>query len=360
VVAVSLQKIQHFEFLLLKKNDIEAGEIIDGVRRKLSTHSSVIKILENPGYFGGIVVNGIPFQLNDSAVIFCSSMCDSKIPIQLNGLKANEIKVITYIKDLNDLLIDDNHLRSHLHRAEYVIWEANKKIELLTREYYANSQCVNSFNTTESYFKINIFNFEEMKWSKKLKFFKKNENFHECFYFISGVFSLDEHGLVSNQEQLVHDLFLDLTNTLASARNFTPVLMTADGTILKYPEIYVRNYLQEILEDFKFIYLFFDKTIPWHALDAVFTMSHSIPIENDEIFLIVTPGESFSDYEKLLLPFDTLTWTYILITFGCAFLMISGIHLMPKKIQDLVYGKFVKTPAYNVIGKFPRIRISKF
>jgi hypothetical protein len=75
------------------------------------------------------------------------------------------------------------------------------------------------------------------------------------------------------------------------------------------------------------------------------------PIENDEVFLIVTPGEPFSSYEKLLLPFDARTWEYLLITSGCAFLMSYGINLMSKKIQFLGYGESVRSPVYNLVGK---------
>jgi hypothetical protein len=66
--------------------------------------------------------------------------------------------------------------------------------------------------------------------------------------------------------------------------------------------------------------------------------------------ILVTPGELYTPYEKLLLPFDFWTWILVFVTFSMTFLSIFIINHMPEKIKDVVYGKKVRTPVWNVVG----------
>lgn len=68
--------------------------------------------------------------------------------------------------------------------------------------------------------------------------------------------------------------------------------------------------------------------------------------------VIIPPSASYDSYEKMLMPFDKTTWSYLLMTFGVAFGVIFMINLMPRWIQDIVYGHMVKLPAFNVLGTF--------
>jgi hypothetical protein len=62
-------------------------------------------------------------------------------------------------------------------------------------------------------------------------------------------------------------------------------------------------------------------------------LSYTTSFETDYIFFTVTPGEKYTNYEKLYLPFDSETWKYLMITFGCAFLTIFGINSLNRKIR---------------------------
>jgi hypothetical protein len=67
---------------------------------------------------------------------------------------------------------------------------------------------------------------------------------------------------------------------------------------------------------------------------------------------VITPGEKYSSYEKLFLPFDTETWTYLAIVFGVAFLTVFAGNLMPENLRNIFYGMRTKTPSFNIIGSF--------
>jgi hypothetical protein len=66
--------------------------------------------------------------------------------------------------------------------------------------------------------------------------------------------------------------------------------------------------------------------------------------------VVVPPGEEFSGYEKMLLPFDSYTWGLIMFTFVTAFTTIFILNLTTLQIQSFVYGKNVKTPSLNILA----------
>ena len=75
--------------------------------------------------------------------------------------------------------------------------------------------------------------------------------------------------------------------------------------------------------------------------------------------VLITPGDLYSPYEKLWLPFDDATWTLLLLTFLIAYIAIFIINRLPKFFQERVYGENIKTPALNVISTFFGINLSK-
>lgn len=71
-----------------------------------------------------------------------------------------------------------------------------------------------------------------------------------------------------------------------------------------------------------------------------------------KVLIYTTPGEIYTAYEKLLLPFDTETWILLAITFLITFLIIILLNRLSKKAQDLIYGKQIDTPFWNVTSIF--------
>jgi hypothetical protein len=88
------------------------------------------------------------------------------------------------------------------------------------------------------------------------------------------------------------------------------------------------------------------------SCDAYMSVERSIFYKDINIGFIIPPSEAYSNYDKLLMPFDFDTWIYLISTFTGAFLLIFIINLMPKFFQNLVYGQNVKSPSFNVIGSF--------
>ena len=101
-------------------------------------------------------------------------------------------------------------------------------------------------------------------------------------------------------------------------------------------------------------------TYSWPLSDPIFSTS--------EVF-IVPPGESYTPWEKLLLPFDEETWMWLGITFAIASLVVFLILLTRSvSMHDFVIGSNVTTPSLNIFGiimgvsqkVLPRRNVSRF
>ena len=72
-----------------------------------------------------------------------------------------------------------------------------------------------------------------------------------------------------------------------------------------------------------------------------------------------SPPELYTNYEKMVLPFDVATWMYLGITFGVTFAVIFVIKLLPKVFKETCFGQNENSPAFNVIRTFFGISLTK-
>jgi hypothetical protein len=353
------QNITHFDYLILNESNKETFELISGIQARTSSHSCNIKLINSFQTIYNLSPVNI-FKINNSAVIVCNRMCFSSHYVDINLFKADNIKFLIYMNGSMDTIWETFEFRSFIMNYEFVILETEKDIQILTDDIYVNGQCRNTYidhyssknkkHYLESYFQINSFKIETLSWANKLEFFEKYQDFYKCGYIITCKMDFSHSfGKYKNLHDQIIDLYFELIHILADVKNFSKLIVDEDLFYVDRPGFFDLKLDGYFRQDG----LSFEKILPLKFDPNSFqTQSTFKPIENDEIFLIVTPGESYTDYEKLMLPFDAVTWKYLLITFGCAFLLIFGINLMPRQFQDLVYGENVQSPAYNVVGNF--------
>ena len=75
-------------------------------------------------------------------------------------------------------------------------------------------------------------------------------------------------------------------------------------------------------------------------------------VSDSKIFMLVTPGEKYTQYEKFILPFDLQTWIFVGVTFIATFSTIFVVNCLSKPTQSTVYGHKVESPIWNVISIF--------
>ena len=59
-----------------------------------------------------------------------------------------------------------------------------------------------------------------------------------------------------------------------------------------------------------------------------------------------------TDFEKLMSPFDSETWSWIFITLGSLFSLILITSFVSKRLKDLIFGENVGSPSMNVLEVF--------
>ncbi|CAG9807511.1 unnamed protein product [Chironomus riparius] len=141
---------------------------------------------------------------------------------------------------------------------------------------------------------------------------------------------------------------VDLFKAMAYTGNFTYNYQLV--FIKKYPDS--KKYVEELPKDGIIIRpnAHFQRAIlAFSGFDHI----HFLTLFGEEkVSCLLTLAESYGSYEKLIFPFDYWTWIYLLIVFGFTFILIFVVNMLPCKVQDLVYGENVMTPAVNVGGIF--------
>ncbi|CAG9805377.1 unnamed protein product [Chironomus riparius] len=89
---------------------------------------------------------------------------------------------------------------------------------------------------------------------------------------------------------------------------------------------------------------------------------------NYPVFLVLSPQEKLSSFEKLLSPLQTSVWLMVLLTIGCGIVVIMAITLKFKFLRQFVYGEGVHYPVTNLFTAFiglpqpimPKMNFSRF
>ena len=233
----------------------------------------------------------------------------------------------------------------------------NGQVSLHAMTMFTEKQC-----RPEQLVKINQFSSLESKW-KTQKFFKPRvENFHGCtlwIYFLGQGSEMPflRYSRTTENKTLAEGATIDLIDSLSTHLNFTYLYGQAakeDAEKSGLPEWVVK-------EDY---YLLIGPSM----LES-FSKKSSYPIYPTLDVAVVPPGELFTSWEKLLMPFDRPTWMMNGIVFAVAFVSILFVKLSKStSVHEFIIGSNVTTPSLNVIAIFmgigqillPKRNVSRF
>jgi hypothetical protein len=185
-------------------------------------------------------------------------------------------------------------------------------------------------------------------WEKQLKIKDKFKNFDGC-QFVLTYFIEEENVMFRLFEGKLYGFAFEFFELMAARGNFVSFyqpmkyfdqVMDSESLI---PERFP-NYQYRLLPDIYFSVGSYVGT----RRDVHVTTTFD---EMEEIFAI-TPAEAYNSYEKMILPFDELTWILLILTFLMAFLFIFIVNFTTRKVRDVIYGRDVNTPAFNVVAIF--------
>jgi len=241
-----------------------------------------------------------------------------------------------------------------IHHSYFIVNEDNFII-LATVEYFSPKICNQAHFTI-----LNKLDKTTLKWTSDLKNHEKFLDFYGCELVLmlptpyndginlypSGYALMDK----TMTEYFTHGITPVIFNIAAKAHNFIdgyqPVVVKSDKLLLFKPyEAKIVRYDNKFKIPHVFLFTLSIRSITGH-------FRYSNTFVDLRVSLYVTPAEAYTPYEKLLLPFDMLTWILLVMTFLIAFCVILIVNKLRKVIQNLIYGHNVQHPSYNVIGAF--------
>jgi hypothetical protein len=182
-----------------------------------------------------------------------------------------------------------------------------------------------------------------------LENFNHYDNFHGCLIKIHTInsgciypvkYNDDPTDAISgnNHRMEFGGLIFDIVIPLAKKTNFTSYY-TYNTQNIKY-----MHRANEVLR--------VDGTlVPKHSVLIYFFVSpydlkdqsryNSLPIGETKMYYLITEFGigNYTNYEKMVMPFDAATWVLLLFTFGLTFGAIFGLRLCPRMLRIMVFGE---------------------
>jgi hypothetical protein len=72
----------------------------------------------------------------------------------------------------------------------------------------------------------------------------------------------------------------------------------------------------------------------------------------DTSVFFIPPGELYTPFEKMFLPFEDELWIANVVTLSIGFVTIKIVNFTIKKVKSFVFGRDVKSPTINYFGRF--------
>jgi hypothetical protein len=229
--------------------------------------------------------------------------------------------------------------RTEIIHSQYFLVEENKFIKFYTFEWFTNKKDCLKKKITE----VNRFEKKTKMWKSSRFKIKKFKNFHGCelvFWNINTYGEIDSRGN-KQPSGVLYDIFKDLKEKFNFKMKIDneSILNTSDKKFMprfKPCQMFLRNVC-----------------LPRSFSQFVIAKNHmSHPYFSASELIAVPPGQEYSGYEKLLLPFDKLTWLLIIFTFLATYFVIFITKFTSVKVRNLICGENVENPSLNVAAHF--------
>jgi len=209
-------------------------------------------------------------------------------------------------------------------------------IDLVVIEPYTPQACSHYQSSV-----INRFSKQSLEWEKSPQPIDLIENFHGCEIYVI-VFENYADGIDIEETEtgkvVFSGYYVDILNEYAKIAN---VKLT-----LKLPSPSDLNFMSRGTTTVQL------NLHPMRVMYGDNNVGSLIPLVHRELFFAIPPGEPYTDWEILLLAYDTPTWILISVTFAASFIMILIINFMPTFVRNFVFGTGVTTPYLNVLIAF--------
>jgi hypothetical protein len=283
-------------------------------------------------------------------------------PMKLKFLiYVEELKEITDLADYVKIMLRPNYRFIDARFFEFFLINGDKNVSLLAKSAVSPGKC-GKFGLIS----LNKFRKSNQTWIRDLSNFNHYDNFYGCkidielefssrFYVDNvedreyfGMNSYSKESLTEIDYSMFRGMNLELTQAMAYLNNFNVqyclhfdeavwIIRTRPDQSCFNPLVITETVTDGLRRNTSRV-----ETGIFQTQSFRFT----------EFYYLVSPNDFYTNYEKLLMPFDLATWVLLWMTFGFTFVVIFIVNKMPKKFRVAVYGDRVNMPTYNAVGVF--------
>ena len=234
---------------------------------------------------------------------------------------------------------------------ESFLLDQNHQVSLHAMTMFTRKQC-----RPERLVEFNQFSSLERKWKTEKFIIPRIQNFHGCTLWIEfAEKQMPFLKIYRNEDKTFPEgVIIDMLNALSTHYNFTYLYDQAAEEYFSEPPT-----LELKKPDF----------LIGESIINGFHNPSSYPIYSASDVCVVPPGELYTSWEKLFMPFDRPTWMCLGTIFAAAFLVI--LLLKAKKftsLHEFIIGSNMTTPTLNVVAIFmgigqivlPQRNVSRF
>lgn len=263
---------------------------------------------------------------------------NAKFIVYCHNLKHNDIEKLMINPRFHFLGEDDTELLMY-----YVVKRSKKEFELVTPEYFTKRVCRKLQLVT-----LNKFNVKKKKWIKNaLTIPEKFQKFHDCMIGVTAIPNFDGY-TYDRLDGSLRGFYFDLVKILEQRGNFTAFYKIMEINLKTKPPTVNEIPHQGFIFDSQLIFNERVNYVQFFVKGLQFTTSTT----EETVIFAITPAEKLTNFEKVLLPFDELTWELLIVTFCGSMIVIFCISFTSMNLRNIFFGVKVQTPILNVVGTF--------
>lgn len=304
----------------------------ENIKNVFEAHKGSLKLITRNTYM----------NIDSSTVVFVESIKDLKAFMKITLFKnPRTLNVLIFMKDLkNELNSSEIFIQSppqasngHVVHFTYFLIEEKHQISLKTFEWWTPQKC-----GTVQFVTINTFKKTNLKWTQSpLKIPEKFTNFHNC--------TITHHSTFFASPTL--ELLASMGELGKMFHEGVPAMLERQESIeVRLREIFAKIGNFTSLGGIQNRYLStIGQYVNWGGETEC-----SMACNQNPFVAMHSPPAPYTNYEKMLMPFDKIVWIGLSIIFSSSFAIIFGIGRLPNTIKYLFYNKKHQSPMFNVIN----------
>jgi hypothetical protein len=323
---------ESFDFIIHGNQSHKVGQLINDILKVKSGDAFAYKLIQ-------VKQGKEEVQVHQSAVLLFDTL-QSYQDFHARAVLGKELiyKFLVHIIDFDDSILEKFPvpLSYDLFRFETFITQTfgSESVKLSTFVAFQLPICRKFVPV-----KINQFSTSEMKWKTREYFIEKFKNYNGCQLVV----------VIPFQDIPYIQVLFDQYGNIHSIRGIAVNIQRAISQKLNHSSFYNLRQMETQRLQYQDIPVDYELIIDLMRKPGKFNTGLTQPITAVDSLIVVSRSPTYSNFEKVFLPFEREVWVWLTVTIAVAVFIIVALKLTPKKVQDYVIGSEVSTPLLSFL-----------